>query len=651
MAQVEIKIKLMDYFTAPLKKMQSIGASVFSQMSARANTATNSLNGTTKSISSLRTEIESLKAKRDGLINEDQIRRANGELKKLNEELKRMENLPPKGFMSNMTAMQNGLGKMAGMLAGVFAFNAVKDGIIDIKNITAKVQGLQNALSIIGGSNKAGMADWEFLKATSQELGIGLEGAAEGYKTLAGATMGSKLAGEPTRKMFADIANAAGSMGLDVDAQKGVFLAMGQMLSKVKVSAEELNGQLGERMAGSLQQFAKSMGLTTAELLKQMQEGKVIAADVLPKFAAQMKEAYGSKGPVDSLIANQVRAENSILLLKVKIGSVLMPTFQAFYRLLGRIAEILFPMVDKTVNFFERSSKAIQENKTLIESLGIMITGIILAYIAYNAVLFFSTGLYAGLTAMQKIHFAYMIIQETITNALTASTWRLNLAFLASPVGWVVIGITALIAGLYYLYNYSEKTRGVLMGLWNVFISLLKIVRELFYAMVNLVTLDFGKMADNLKNVADLGYNMGSEYQKGVNEGIESFRQEAWQVQKEQNPYVVKKASTGSPVLDQLNLFQTPGVKPKGLMDGLFDSAMPQPDDKNKTGVADKVAGVSGDDSNKAAKIVNVRIEQIKVEVKAMMENGVANLDEMAQQVADRLVGIIHDASQVAGMN
>jgi tape measure domain-containing protein len=50
--------------------------------------------------------------------------------------------------------------------------------------------------------------------------------------------------------------------------QRGIFKALEQMLSKGNVQAEELRGQLGERLPGAIYFSAKALGVTTRELNK-----------------------------------------------------------------------------------------------------------------------------------------------------------------------------------------------------------------------------------------------------------------------------------------------------------------------------------------------------------------------------------------------
>jgi len=82
-------------------------------------------------------------------------------------------------------------------------------------------------------------------------------------------------------------------MGLSAGDTSGVLLALQQMVSKGTVSAEELRGQLGERLPGAFQIAARSMGVTTAELGKMLEQGQIMAADFLPRFAEQLRQELG----------------------------------------------------------------------------------------------------------------------------------------------------------------------------------------------------------------------------------------------------------------------------------------------------------------------------------------------------------------------
>lgn len=60
-----------------------------------------------------------------------------------------------------------------------------------------------------------------------------------------------------------------------------------------------------------------------------------------------------------------------------------------------------------------------------------------------------------------------LVLLNAATIAQTVSQWAQNAAFLASPITWVVAGITALVAGFLYLWNNCEGFRNFWIGLWN----------------------------------------------------------------------------------------------------------------------------------------------------------------------------------------
>jgi tape measure domain-containing protein len=64
------------------------------------------------------------------------------------------------------------------------------------------------------------------------------------------------------------------------------------MASKGKVSAEELRGQLGERIPGALGIAARAMGMTQAQFNEMLDSGKIMAEDFLPKFSKRIKKHF-----------------------------------------------------------------------------------------------------------------------------------------------------------------------------------------------------------------------------------------------------------------------------------------------------------------------------------------------------------------------
>lgn len=169
---------------------------------------------------------------------------------------------------------------------------------------TVKFDRINAVLKAVSGSTEAASRDFEFIRDVSKRLGLELVSTADAYGKLAAAAKGTELAGEPTRQIFTAIANAAARLGLSADEMSGALLAISQMMSKGTVQAEELRGQLGERLPGAFQIAARAMGVTTAELSKMLEQGQVITTDFLPKFARELNNSFGTGGQIDTAQAN-----------------------------------------------------------------------------------------------------------------------------------------------------------------------------------------------------------------------------------------------------------------------------------------------------------------------------------------------------------
>ncbi len=155
------------------------------------------------------------------------------------------------------------------------------------------IQANQSALKVASGSTYEYTENTTFLDKAVKDFSLPIEAATEGLKMWTAATMNSSLRGDTARKVFEDISVSTAGMGVDAEATKGIFLALSQMMSKGTVQAEELRGQLGERMPGAFTLMAKSMGVTEQRLNDLMKDGKVNASEVLPKFAATLRNEFG----------------------------------------------------------------------------------------------------------------------------------------------------------------------------------------------------------------------------------------------------------------------------------------------------------------------------------------------------------------------
>ena len=228
-----------------------------------------------------------------------------------------------RGIGSMAGSLKGLIGPLALAAAGMKAFQFASESVATAREF----ESLTNAINFASGSAEEGAKNMEFLRSRADLLGTDLLSSTEGFKTLSAAMLGSKLEGQATRDIFDGVQVAATAMGLSSENAKGTFLALGQIMGKGKVQAEELRGQIGERIPGAFNIAARAMGVSTQELNKMMEQGKLLAEDFLPKFSNELKKTFGEALPTaaQSSQAQFNRFNNSMLELKISIGNKLMP--------------------------------------------------------------------------------------------------------------------------------------------------------------------------------------------------------------------------------------------------------------------------------------------------------------------------------------
>jgi tape measure domain-containing protein len=132
-----------------------------------------------------------------------------------------------------------------------------------------------------------------FLRGESERLGFEFASSAFEFSKLAAAGNAAGLSINDTREIFIAAQEASRVFSLSVADTEGVLKAFTQIISKGKVTAEELRNQLGDRLPAAVPLAAKALGVTTQELGVMLEKGQVLANDFLPKFAKTLRESFG----------------------------------------------------------------------------------------------------------------------------------------------------------------------------------------------------------------------------------------------------------------------------------------------------------------------------------------------------------------------
>ena len=184
----------------------------------------------------------------------------------------------------------------------------------------AGMEGLQAGLTAVSGSAERAAADMDFVRGVAVRIGADVSEAGRAYLGLAAATKDTAVEGEPTRQVFEAVATAMGKAGKSSAETSNALQALSQMASKGVVQSEELRGQLGEALPGALSAAARGLGITTAELMKLVEEGKITAQDLFPALSKGLNELYGGAPQAQTLSQEFTNVKNSFMVMSERIG-------------------------------------------------------------------------------------------------------------------------------------------------------------------------------------------------------------------------------------------------------------------------------------------------------------------------------------------
>jgi tape measure domain-containing protein len=202
----------------------------------------------------------------------------------LTENFKKGTNQVKAGFK----AMQMQVVTFAAALgAGGIGLSNLVSRFVDVARETNRVS---TALKNVSGSMSQYADNQRFLVDMAKKYGLEINALTGNFAKFTASASVSNMSMEEQRKIFESVSRAVTAFGMSAEDSNGVFLALSQMMSKGKISSEELRLQMGERLPIALQAMAKAAGTSVAGLDKLLKEGKLMSADVLPKFADALNE-------------------------------------------------------------------------------------------------------------------------------------------------------------------------------------------------------------------------------------------------------------------------------------------------------------------------------------------------------------------------
>jgi tape measure domain-containing protein len=227
---------------------------------------------------------------------------------------------------------KNAKEQVGALLLSYVGFQAAIGTAGRVFDTTVQLDSLDAALANVSKSTEELAINEQFLADITARLGLEYIQTGQAFKGFFAAYTAAGGSADEAREIYEAAAEAGAALKLSQEDINGVFLAFGQVASKGKVQAEELRGQIGERIPGAFSIAAKAIGVSQQELNKMLETGQVMSADFLPKFAAELRSTFGNGGKeVQGLQANVNRLKNDFSALIQNNQAALSSFFNALF--------------------------------------------------------------------------------------------------------------------------------------------------------------------------------------------------------------------------------------------------------------------------------------------------------------------------------
>jgi tape measure domain-containing protein len=304
-------------------------------------------------------------------------------------------------------------------------------------------QSLEKAFAAVAKEGTNVGEEIERLRRIAEAPGLGFEEAVRASTRLQAVGL---QAGEAAR-VVEQFGNAVARSGGGAAELDGAVLALTQIASKGKISAEEIN-QLGERIFEIRPALVQAFGTADSE---QLQALGITSAEFIAKITEELAKLDRVEGGLSNAFEN---LRDSLRQSLTQFGNTINETFN-LSEVLDKLARGIQYLVDLFASLDESTQKNILRFGIFVLAIGpvlIIVAKLASAYqLAVKGALILSGG-------VKKLFSAFV--------------------FLTTPIGITVGAIVALTAAAIYLYNRFEIVRKIINGLIDGFKALANLARD-----------------------------------------------------------------------------------------------------------------------------------------------------------------------------
>ena len=368
------------------------------------------------SVHTLQQKIALLKAERDLLPigSLSAIRKYNSEINKLEHSVSKLQTLNGSKLK---TWFSEALNSLPGLATNPLILAGAGIGMSIRKGMEADLQ-QANITTLLRGDVEKAKALYTQLSDYGVKTPYDKAGLIEAQKTMMSFGLSSEFA-------FGKLKNIGDIAMGDAQKMKSLSLAFAQATSAGKLQGQDLMQMINAGF-NPLQVISERTGESMAQLKERMSKGGISAQELAQAFEwATDKQGLFYQG-----------AEKAGQTLSGKFNKMMDSITELALKVYEAISPVLSPLVDLAAVIFS--------------SIGGGIGWLIQKFQEGNPIIWGIAGAIGIFTTALILHNTYTAIATAWQNRLTWAVIKTNLAFLANPITWIIVGIIALIAIITY---------------------------------------------------------------------------------------------------------------------------------------------------------------------------------------------------------
>lgn len=229
--------------------------------------------------------------------------------------------------LANVSELIQGIPQLGRLIGGLVSplTNAAQEGV----RFNAFLETTQVGFTTLLGSGKAAQQMLDDLRGFAKSTPFQFQGLVESAQYMRAVG----FEGRDVIPILRDVGDAISSTGsISQDVLQGVVRALGQMRSKGRVSAEEME-QLAERGIPAWEMLAHAIGKTVAETRKLSEQGRIKGPEAVMALMAESRSRFGGQMEKlgKTLTARQSNFEDELLFSKAAATETLTRDLSEMY--------------------------------------------------------------------------------------------------------------------------------------------------------------------------------------------------------------------------------------------------------------------------------------------------------------------------------